>query len=175
MMPRRSYRKWDQKCSVEGCKDNAKYSGLCGMHYKRQWRHGDVNTSIIPHEFVPTICEVESCIESTYASNTPYCKKHYLRMYRYGRIHNIRNGYGETEVRYRNTAGYWMIKDEEGNHVYEHVWLAEKALGKRLPKGAVVHHVNENPSDNDTPFNLIICQDQAYHLLLHRRAKSLNT
>lgn len=63
----------------------------------------------------------------------------------------------------------------EGRRVYEHIYLAEKALGKPLPKGAIVHHMNENPADNFTPFNLVICPDQAYHLLLHRRAKALET
>lgn len=33
-------------CSVDGCKGNAHYSakgskGVCGLHYKRLWRHGD--------------------------------------------------------------------------------------------------------------------------------------
>jgi hypothetical protein len=31
--------------------------------------------------------------------------------------------------------------------------------------------MNGNPLDNDTPFNLVICPDQSYHMLLHKRAK----
>lgn len=50
--------------------------------------------------------------------------------------------------------------------------MAEKALGKPLPVGAMVHHVDGNPANND-PTNLVICQNQAYHLLLHRRTRSL--
>ena len=54
----------------------------------------------------------------------------------------------------------------------EHSLIAERALGKPLPRGAVVHHVDENPRNN-APSNLIICPDQAYHMLMHRRGRAL--
>lgn len=54
-----------------------------------------------------------------------------------------------------------------GNHVLEHILIAEKALGKPLPSKSVVHHYSSE--------QLIICQDQAYHMLLHRRTKALNS
>lgn len=51
-----------------------------------------------------------------------------------------------------------------------HVIVAERVMGKRLPITAVVHHLNENRRDNSRS-NLIVCQDQAYHLFLHARAR----
>lgn len=56
--------------------------------------------------------------------------------------------------------------------VLEHILVAEKALGHHLPKSAQVHHVDEN-GQNNAPSNLVICQDQQYHKLLHRRMKAL--
>lgn len=45
---------------------------------------------------------------------------------------------------------------------------AEKALGKPLPPGVQVHHADGSKSD-DAP--LVICQNQAYHSLLHVRMR----
>lgn len=56
--------------------------------------------------------------------------------------------------------------------VYEHVLVAERALGHYLPPGALVHHVDENRKHNANR-NLVICQDIAYHKLLHYRLKVL--
>lgn len=48
-----------------------------------------------------------------------------------------------------------------------HRWLAEQALGKSLPRGVVVHHHNGLRVGG----TLVICQDPAYHVLLHTRTK----
>lgn len=54
----------------------------------------------------------------------------------------------------------------------EHVDVAERALGKRLPKGAQVHHV-DGDKRNNVRRNLVICQDGAYHDLLEVRQRIL--
>lgn len=52
----------------------------------------------------------------------------------------------------------------------EHRVIAETVIGKPLPRSVVVHHVDGNRSNN-AHSNLVICQNQAYHALLHRRAR----
>jgi hypothetical protein len=51
-----------------------------------------------------------------------------------------------------------------------HIARAERALGHPLPPKAQVHHADGSKSDNAP---LVICQDYAYHRLLHVRAKVL--
>lgn len=68
-------------------------------------------------------------------------------------------------------AGYRAIVRNNAV-VLEHVAIAEAALGKPLPLTAEVHHVDENKRNN-AHSNLVICQDRAYHRLLHARRRVL--
>lgn len=56
-------------------------------------------------------------------------------------------------------------------YVFEHILVAEKALGKFITKDHPIHHVNGIQSDN-RPCNLVVCENSAYHMLLHRRQKA---
>ena len=53
-----------------------------------------------------------------------------------------------------------------------HRIIAAAALGKPLPKGVEIHHVDGNGRNNEHE-NLVICPDKSYHRLLHRRANAL--
>jgi len=87
-----------------------------------------------------------------------------------------RFAYGHNGRRGRRRAGYGQlfIPDHPNASakglVYEHVIIAERALGRFLPSGAEVHHVDRN-SLNNARGNLVICQDKAYHKLLHYRQR----
>jgi hypothetical protein len=96
-----------------------------------------------------------------------YCNLHYKRFKIYGDplFRKIRNsGEGTPHI-----DGYWIQKIN-GESELRHRVIAEKALGKKLPPGAEVHHVDEDKS-NDSNNNLVICQNRSYHKLLHKRAR----
>jgi hypothetical protein len=69
---------------------------------------------------------------------------------------------------HRQPVVAWYRQTNRGRRVFLHVQRAEKALGKLLPPGAIVHHADGSRRD-DAP--LVICQDQAYHMQLHARMR----
>lgn len=64
-----------------------------------------------------------------------------------------------------NTQGY-----EVYNTKYVHRMVAEKALGRELRGKELVHHIDGNRSNNCNK-NLVICPNDAYHLLIHARQR----
>lgn len=154
-------------CFIGECQSPARHKGMCGKHYKRWWRHGNADhTEIVMHN--GTKCSIDGCNRA--AQIKDLCKKHNTRLQRYGRTHLVRAENGSPRLRV--TGGYVII-EVRGRKKYEHIFLAEKALGKRLPPKAVVHHMNRKPYDNFTPLNLVVCPDQAYHMLIHKRGRDL--
>lgn len=118
-------------------------------------------------------CIKENCNEKR-TPRTNLCRKHYKQEWylkKVGRAEYlpIRQSKGRWV---HSTLGYVMIK-VGGELVYEHRILAEKALGRPLPKGAVIHHMG-SPDDNYGFCKLVICPNQEYHALLHRRMGHAN-
>jgi len=77
--------------------------------------------------------------------------------------------------RHRTSLGYVLIyqpghpRANGQGYVMEHLLIAEGVLGYAVPVKAVVHHVNKVKDDNRNE-NLVVCEDEAYHRLLHVRA-----
>jgi|SRR5215831_4029331 len=68
-------------------------------------------------------------------------------------------------------SGYIRINIGAGAWQYEHVLVAEKALGRGLRAGECVHHLNGIKGDNRNS-NLLICTN-GYHRSLERRMARL--
>ena len=114
-------------------------------------------------------CSREDCNKE--AKSRGFCYSHYMRWWRHGEgeptpLKQAPNGAGCID-----SNGYIKVK-VNGKNTYEHILLAEKALGRPLPKGAVVHHTGAR-HDNHGPFKLVICPDNEYHSLIHQRMKDL--
>ena len=54
----------------------------------------------------------------------------------------------------------------------EHIWMWERYHGERLPRGWVIHHVNERPDDND-PITNLVGMPRGMHRELHVQLRHL--
>lgn len=77
----------------------------------------------------------------------------------------------------RHADGYVLAlapdhpRANKDGYVLEHILVVETALGHTLRRSAAVHHVNGDKANN-SPTNLVACQDAAYHVVLHRRQRA---
>lgn len=77
-------------------------------------------------------------------------------------------GYSRFYLNYNDQRGVnkdgYLIIGVDGHDVLEHRYRAEMVYGGELPKEVIVHHHNAN--------QLIICGNQKYHTLIHKRMRN---
>lgn len=113
------------------------------------------------------VCIVADCDQPHDAKG--YCRSHYKRW----RLHadplvvkQAAHGSGWIQDGYK----YFTV---DGKNKREHNIIAERILGRCLPQGAIVHHVDEDRLNNK-PGNLVICPNHKYHHLLHQRMRAVH-
>jgi hypothetical protein len=112
-----------------------------------------------------TGCAAPNC-EKPGRLHAGLCQMHYRRMRLHGDLNKTNR---RTD---RDGKGYRVAMESPGFDQWAHIVVAQRALGKPLPKGAEVHHVDEDKSNN-APCNLVVCPSNAYHQLLHVRTDAL--
>jgi hypothetical protein len=95
------------------------------------------------------------------------CKRAGFAMRKTGAVGN-RNG-NWIGGRIVDKAGYILVKCDghpaanSGGYVREHRLIAERTLGRYLKPSEVVHHIDDDPANND-PANLMVYDTNAVHL-----------
>lgn len=159
-----AYSNTSQLCSSDGCGRPHETRGFCNKHYKRALKSG----AITPYKPVyDAICMAPDC--NAPSAKRGYCDKHYRRVQRNGHLETVRQPPGLPQQR---GDGY-IDQLVDGRRRLQHIVIAERAVGKPLPKGVEVHHVNEIRSDNRNE-NLVVCPDRQYHMILHARQRALD-
>lgn len=156
------------KCKVEGCEKEAEKTGYCGMHYQRvrtTGKEGPPNRLI---NAVRGVCSVDGCGKMHDCNG--YCSTHNNRIKMglgVGTAELLRRKKGEGTI----SNGYHLIGINRKLKL-AHRMIAERVLGYELPEKAVIHHVDGNRSNNENT-NLVICENQKYHRMIHRRQEAL--
>lgn len=116
-------------------------------------------------KYFPIPCKICKALFTQKKPAQETCSQICAGKLRSGERHYLYNKGEMGAGRYKSGKGY-ILAVEKGNSVREHRLVAEKALGKPLPAGVVVHHIDEDRTNN-SPSNLVICQNDTYHKLLH--------
>lgn len=73
--------------------------------------------------------------------------------------------------------GYRMVyrpgypKATKQGYVLEHILIVETVLGRLIPEKSIVHHADQDRANNENS-NLVLCEDIAYHKLIHLRMRA---
>jgi len=149
-------------CSVEGCGKAVKARGWCGTHWTRWRRWGVVE---LRPSAPAQICTVSECNRVVKARG--WCSTHYRRWQRHGTVALAER----PELRVQPSGHLWRW--EPGHplaaalgYVPEHRRVAwEAGLLNFVNIHCIVHHIDEDPGNNDVP-NLRV-MTIAEHTRLH--------
>lgn len=113
-------------CLIEGCEKKHFGKGLCQMHHKRYWRHGD-----------PSV---------RYAAGNSKWSHEEFKLHFWAKVD--RSGGPEgcwPWLGVRNASGHGRVNRERGSPLYTHRVAYELSSGVRLAKGDLVCHRCDNP------------------------------
>lgn len=152
------------KCNIEGCSNEALKTGMCGMHYQRQWKHGDPLYRRPRYD----ICTAAGCIDKVRSAGCPYCEMHYGRLRRNGTLEKVNVPHVQI-----HSQGYILVPSVQHPLVQKHAGCMEYEhriiyydvhgkgpfecywCGEEVDWGTLhIDHLNESKKDN-SPDNLV--------------------
>lgn len=142
--------KWTS-CSVDDCERGRPYRhGYCELHYNRWKNNGDplLTRQSGAKKKYDGPCMVDGC-GSFHRITRGYCLKHYTRLRRNGELELYSKERPEFTRRQQDSSdGYIRLVFRDGTSQYEHRYVMEQHLGRKLLPKETVHHLNGIRHDN---------------------------
>lgn len=117
-------------------------------------------TGFLTATFDCEVCKKRVTVRTQRGWNPRFCSMRCVGRGRGGAHKRRRDG-----SKYVGTSGYVMVRVASGKARSEHSLKVEKALGRRLRRGEVIHHVDGDRANNANK-NPLVCS-RNYHSWLH--------
>ena len=133
----------------------------------------------IPYGYCYCGCGEKTTIAKRSSSSRGVVKGQPMRFLPYHHLIGINNK-GKDHPQWKGGEslcnGYYMVympnhPRSHQNRIFKSHLIVEKVLGNILPFTACIHHINGD-STNDANNNLLVCENNSYHILIHTRDRA---